>query len=199
MTSVLNETETWAWLRSQDLELAIDRQSGALVSLRQAGGDWTIQGHPALAVGWRLLVPLPERRNNQVRNEDQAPPSIRVDPEGSRLTLAWDEVRSVHGGLHSIGIKQTITVQGRHATFETSIDNRSDLTVENVWAPYIGDLRPTATGEELKTFYSSYGGATELSMFPTFANTAGYWEVDRRRRSGPLESAWASFLSRPSP
>jgi hypothetical protein len=116
-------------LAGEGIAIAIDPRTGAIARLESTETGWRVQDRPALGAGFRLLIPLPGRRNNQVR-------------------------------------------------FATTIDNRSDRVVENVWAPCLGDLRPPSADDELRNFCHSYGSAAQLRMWPEFENICGYWGVD---------------------
>ncbi|MBO0802700.1 MAG: hypothetical protein J2P25_06440 [Nocardiopsaceae bacterium] len=164
-------------LAGDGIRLTIDRRTGALAGLESAETGWRVTGRPELAAGFRLLIPLPGRRNNLAYGERQEPPEIQ-EVSADEVVLSWPQVRSAHGGTHPIGVTQRISVRDRHALFETTIDNRSDRVVENVWAPCLGDLRPPAPEEELRNFCYSYGTAAQLRMWPKFENTCGYWGVD---------------------
>jgi hypothetical protein len=164
-------------LAGKGIRVAIDRRTGAIARLESAETGWRVQDRPELAAGFRLLIPLPGRRNNLARGEQQEAPEIQQASQ-SEIVLSWRQVRSEHGGSHQIGVTQRIRVDGRQLLFETTIDNQSDRVVENVWAPCLGDLRPPAPDDELHSFCCSYGTAAQLEMWPNFENTCGYWGVD---------------------
>jgi hypothetical protein len=164
-------------LAGKGIGIAIDPATGAIARLESTETGWRVQDRPELGAGFRLLIPLPGRRNNLAYGERQDAPDIRPDGD-SALILSWPQVRSEHGGEHPIGVTQRISVAGRQVLFETTIDNRSEHVVENVWAPCLGDLRPPSPDEELRNFCYSYGTAAELRMWPHFENICGYWGVD---------------------
>lgn len=159
------------------VRLAVDRHTGAIAQLESAETGWRVQDRPELAAGFRLLIPLPGRRNNLAYAEQQEPPEIQ-QVTSSEIALSWRQVRSQHGGIHPIGVQQRIRLHEQQIIFETAIDNRSDRVVENVWSPCLGDLRPPAPDDELHSFCSSYGAASKLQMWPRFENNCGYWGVD---------------------
>lgn len=168
-------------LRGKGIRIDIDRRTGAVTGLEATDTGWRVQDRPELAMGFRLLIPLPDRRNNLAYAEDQ--PAPRVEESDTGIMLSWPEVRSRYGGLHQIGLTQRIGVRGEQIVFETTVDNRSDrtgepVTVENVWAPCLGDLRAPAPDDELNSFCCSYGTASLLRMWPSFDNNCGYWGVD---------------------
>lgn len=167
----------WIHLAGEGIRLAVDRRTGAIARLESTETGWRVQDRPELAAGFRLLIPLPGRRNNLAYGERQEPPQIQQAGD-SVIVLSWREVRSEHGGSHPIGVTQRISTGERRVLFETTIDNRSDYVVENVWAPCLGDLRPPAPDDELQNFCYSYGTAAQLRMWPHFENICGYWGVD---------------------
>jgi hypothetical protein len=168
----------WIRLEGDGIRVGIDRGTGAVAEVVATRTGWRVQDRAALAVGFRLLIPLPGRRNNLAYGEEQAAPRVEESADGSEVELYWPEVRSRHGGVHAIGVTQRISVRGAAVVFATTIDNRSDRTVENVWAPCLGDLRAPAPDDELRSFCGSYGTASELRMWPEFENNCGYWGVD---------------------
>lgn len=173
----------WVRLNGNGIRLAVDRHTGAIARLESTETGWRVQDRPDLAAGFRLLIPLPGRRNNLAYGEEQEPPQID-EPGGSEVVLSWPRVRSRHGGTHEIKVTQRINVRDRQVLFETTVDNQSDRVVENVWTPCLGDLRPPAPDEELHSFCSGYGTASRLRMWPEFDNICGYWGVDHPTQVG---------------
>jgi hypothetical protein len=174
--AVTIDVERCARLENEHLSVTIDRLTGGLVGFASAEDDWQIQGRPELALSFRLLVPLPDRRNNMVVGIDQEPPVV-METRG-RLLLRWDDVRSEHGGEHAIGVTETVTLADGGVVFELSVDNQSDLTVENAWSPCFGDLRPPGERAQLTSFMSFYGTAIRQPVLPVFESNCGYWGVD---------------------
>lgn len=164
-------------LAGKEIRLSIDRRTGAIARLESAETGWRVQDRPELAAGFRLLIPLPDRRNNLAYGERQEPPGIRQHGD-SEIELSWPRMRSEHGGTHQIGVTQRIRLQDRQILFSTTIDNSSDLVVENVWAPCLGDLRPPSPEDELRSFCPAYGTASVMRMWPHFDNNQGYWGID---------------------
>lgn len=164
-------------LADQGVRLAIERRTGAIAGLESAVTGWRIQGRPESAAGFRLLIPLPGRRNNLALAEEQEAPEV-LQVADSEVVFSWRQVRSRHGGSHPIGVTQRIRVRAGQAIFETTIENRSEYVVENVWAPCLGNLQPPGPDDELRSFCYAYGSATELGLWPRFESTCGYWGVD---------------------
>jgi hypothetical protein len=107
-----------------------------------------------------------------------------LDDCGRALTLTWEGVESVHGGRHDIRLRERVRLEGARAVFELEIANRSDLTIESVHFPYLGDVRPPSRDEPFSAFSSSYGTAQEWPIWPHFQNRLGYFGVDRPTQYG---------------
>src|SRR6202012_5659246 len=58
-------------LEDRDILVAFDRTSGALTRMEYKPTQWTIERRPALGASFRLLAPLPGRRDNFVLGEKQ--------------------------------------------------------------------------------------------------------------------------------
>lgn len=175
-TSATWDPLTLIRLRGIDLEVALDSRTGAVAEIASTRTGWRTAGNPRVVSGWRLLIPLTDQRHNLASAEDQDQPE--VDRGATRAVFDWRSVRSAHGGVQDIVIRQTVEVAAHGITFGLEIDNRSPHVVENVWYPWLADLRPAVPGQELRTFFSFYGTAQQMALAPTFVNTCGYWGVD---------------------
>lgn len=163
-------------LANDTLELTLDRSSGALTGMRLRDGSWTVLARPWLGRSFRLLVPLPSRRHNQVDGLDQEP--ARFDACEGAVRFHWDRVRSRHGGEHPIAVHLTVLVLEDRVVFTAEIDNRSELTVENVHYPCLGELRPPDRQREFAALGQYAGGASRTVLWPEFTNAAGFCGVD---------------------
>src|SRR5579875_4048754 len=108
-------------LSGKGVGLGIDRRTGALARFESTETGWRVQDRPELGAGFRLLIPLPGRRNNIAYGEQQEPPRIEQASD-SEVLLSWRHVRSQHGGDHPIGVAQRIRIRGSQVLFETTID-----------------------------------------------------------------------------
>ena len=152
------------YVTGDGIQLAIDRCTGALARVESKETGWRVTDRYDLAAGFRLLIPLPGRRNNLAYGEQQDPPEIQPGSSGEEITLYWRQVRSEHGGEHPISVTQRISIAGRQALFETAVDNQADYTVENVWTPCLGDLRPPSPDKELRSFCQTQATAVQRRM-----------------------------------
>jgi hypothetical protein len=171
----MNDITLW----NSTLELTVSPENGAVTGLRSLLSSWKILDRPGLGLSFRFLLPLSEElRNNQVSGECQKPSSIEAAPDGSSARIAWNSVFSERGGKHDIGVVLEIRMEERAAVFAMSIDNRSSLVVENVYCPYLGDLRSPSGAPWLKTFIYNYGTAQEWGLRPYYQNLRGYYGSD---------------------
>lgn len=165
-------------LQNENLRLEFDRSNGALVGLTAVRSGWEILNRPHLGLSFRLMVPLPKRRNNPVFGEKQAVTSIEVSPDNHAATFVWDGVTSEYGGKHDIKLTVRVNLTAQQAVFSLDIENNSEYTVENVYCPYLGDVQHPPAEEWFKTFIYRYASAEEWSLWPTFDNLRGYYGVD---------------------
>jgi sugar phosphate isomerase/epimerase len=165
-------------LENETLRLEFDGISGALVGISAIESNWEILNRPHLGIPFRMLVPLSGRRNNPVFGEKQKATLVEMADDKRAATFVWDGVASQHGGKHNIKLTLVVGLTARQAIFSMTIENRSELIVENVYCPYLGDLQHPPNEEWFKTFLWHYARAQEWSLWPTFQNHRGYWGVD---------------------
>jgi hypothetical protein len=165
-------------LANDTLRLEFARDTGALVHITSADGAWSPLDRSQLGLSFRLLVPLPQRRNNNVLGEKQPVSSVEVAADGRSARFTWQQVVSEFGGRLDIAVTLNVTMTARQAIFTISIDNRSDYVVENVYCPYLGDVQHPPQAEWFRTFVYNYASAQEWRVWPTFQNMRGYYGVD---------------------
>lgn len=164
-------------LENGHIRLGIDRTTGALVELLDRKTGWAIQGRPALAKAFTAVVPLPGRILNQVDGSAQAV-TVEGDPSGTRATVTWRRLVSPHCGAMDITLTADVTLGDAGVSFRMTIENNTDLVLESLCYPYIGDLSLPPTGESLARVKTNYCGVNSESLYPTFRNERGYWGVD---------------------
>jgi hypothetical protein len=165
-------------LQNQTLKFEFSKETGALVGLTAVQTGWKILDRPQLGLSFRLMLPMEGKRNNPVWGEQQKLTSMEHDHEKNCVKFYWDSVVSAFGGEQDIRVVQSISLTERQAIYETTIDNRSELVVENVYSPYLGDLRHPKDSEWFKTFHFHYATAAQWNLWPTFDNLRGYYGVD---------------------
>ncbi|MBC7814534.1 MAG: hypothetical protein H7175_25485, partial [Burkholderiales bacterium] len=164
--------------QNETLRLEFERDNGTLIGLTAIndGAEWPILNRPRLGLSFQLMLPLAGRRNNIVYGQLQKTSSVEVEAE--RATFHWHGVTSEYGGQHDINVTLTVSLTARQAVFAIHIENHSDLMVENVYSPYLGDVQRPPDAKTFKTFIYRYATADEWNLFPTFQNLRGYYGVD---------------------
>ena len=150
---------------------------------------------PGLGLSFRLLVPLPNRRNNNVFGEQQRVASVEPAPDGRSVRFAWDGVDSQHGGRLDIKLALTVHLTARQAIYTMTVDNRCPYIVENVYCPYLGDVQRPPSAEWFKTFVYQYASAQEWSIWPSFQNLRGYYGVDYPTQVSPWSASSGAPMS----
>ncbi len=154
--------------------VAFDTTSGALTRMEDKSMGWVMEKRPELGLSFRLLAPLPNRRDNMVLGQKQDAVEVtRVSDHEVRLE--WRNLRSEHGGVLPITFTARVTLQDGALTFDGTLENDSDLTVETLEYPYFGDLTPPSPGTSLHTEHMWYDNLVQQDLYPHFVNENGYW------------------------
>ena len=165
-------------LKNETLELKFNDQNGTMTGIRSVLTGWDIMNRPHLGLSFRLLLPMPGRRNNPVYGEKQKVSSYDVSKDGKGVTYKWNGITSEYGGWHDIKLEMKISMKDKKAVFDLSIQNNSEYMVENVYCPYFGDLVHPPEEEWFKTFLYTYASTQEWSIWPTYRNMRGYFGLD---------------------
>lgn len=161
-------------LQDSKLLVAFDTTSGALTRMEDKSMGWVMEKRPELGLSFRLLAPLPNRRDNMVLGQKQDAVEVtRVSDHEVRLE--WRNLRSEHGGVLPITFTARVTLQDGALTFDGTLENDSDLTVETLEYPYFGDLTPPSPGTSLHTEHMWYDNLVQQDLYPHFVNENGYW------------------------
>lgn len=180
-------------LENASLRLRFSAHSGALIGLQARETGWELLNRPQVGLSFRLLVPLPHRRNTQVLGEEQDAPQIHAQDDHRQLNLIWPRVRAADGTELAIRVEMTVTLDDRQARFAVTVDNQSPYPVENVYAPYLGDIRPPVDAPWFKTFLYQYATAQEWPLWPIYQNLRGYYGVDHPTQF----AAWSAGVGAP--
>jgi hypothetical protein len=164
-------------LEDSELLVAFDKVSGALTRIERKSTHWPIQRRPELGISFRLLVPLPGRRDNLVLGQKQRATSVEKVSE-SECRLQWKDLQSEHGGVLPITFSATVTLKNGALSFNGSLENDSALWVETIDYPYLGDLSAPTQDTVLRAEHMWYGHLDGTEIHPHFTNEKGYWGVD---------------------
>lgn len=164
-------------LEDQSLRCEFSRETGALVGWLAKESGWLIQRRPELGISFRLLAPLPDRRDNFILGHRQRLVSVE-QPSNTQLRLTWKDLQSEHGGRLPITFTSVVKLEDGDLTFAGEVVNGSDLTIETVDYPYLGDLNAPKTGPRLRAMCQRYDNLETTEIYPHFANEKGYWGTD---------------------
>ncbi len=163
-------------LEDTHLLVAFDSNSGALTRMVRKSTGWVIERRPELGVSFRLLAPLPHQRANFVLGQKQRAASVQKVGD-NQVRLEWKNVVSEHGGVLPLTFTATVTLEKGTLTFDSALQNDSDLWVETIDYPYFGDVNPPSREETLQAQAMWYGNLENKELYPRFDNEKGYWGV----------------------
>jgi hypothetical protein len=87
------------------------------------------------------FTPLPDRRDNFVLGEKHRAAEVRKISD-RQVRLVWKNLASEHGGFLPITLAATVTLNDGALTFDATLQNDSELSVETLDYPYFDDLNP---------------------------------------------------------
>lgn len=163
-------------LQDQELLVAFDVGSGALIRLERKSTHWMIERRPELGVSFRLHAPLPDRRDNFVLGQKQRAVKVEKISE-QQVQLEWANLVSEHGGVLPMTFTATATLQNGTLTFDSTFVNNSQLVVETIDYPYFGDLHAPTPDTLMQAEHMWYGDLITDEIHPRFGNEKGYWGV----------------------
>ena len=163
-------------LQNNELLVAFDKGSGALTRMERKSSRWTLERRPALGVSFRLHAPLPNRRDNFVLGNKQHAMSVERT-SSDQVRLVWTNLVSEHGGVLPITLTAVVTLKGGVLTFDATLKNDSELSVETIDYPYFGDLNPPTPTSQMQAEHMWVGNLLSNEVYPHFGNEKGYWGV----------------------
>jgi hypothetical protein len=180
-------------IASSSLQATFATRDGSLIHLVTVDGEWPILEGDGLGLGFSLLVPLDGRRNNPVDSREQPPPAWEIADDGTSAVAKWARVRSEHGGEHDIAVRMTVCVEGERLVFSLTIDNHSELMVEDARFPRVGDVRQASADRPLYSFMAGYADGRRRPFRPRFLDSVPYFGVDRPAYiNDPMEQSAAA-------
>jgi len=174
-------------IENEFITLSFDPESGSLSGIASRKTGWAPLGCPDKGFLFKMMVPLPKRRNNNIYSEKQRPSSIALSPDKKSIVLCWDTLASEYGGQMNIQVTATVCLNEDGADFTMKIRNNSPYPVESVDFPIIGNIRPPEESPWLKKFFYEYHAGFEWELWPTYRNTIGYYGFDT-----PIQSSGGS-------
>lgn len=163
-------------LEDREILVAFDRASGALTRMVYKPTQWTIERRPALGASFRLLAPLPERRDNFILGQRQKAAEVRKISD-HEVELRWENLLSEHGGVLPMAFRAVVSLNNGKLSFNAILENHSHLTVETIDYPYFGDLNAPTRTTPMAARTMWYGNLGSDEIHPNFRNEKGYWGV----------------------
>lgn len=162
-------------IQDDSLLVAFDSHSGALTRLERKSTGWTVERRAELGASFRLLVPLPGRRDNFILGAKQRASVEKVS--GREMRIRWENLLSEHGGVMPISLTATVSLANGALRFDALLENNSPDVVETVDYPYFGDLNPPSRSSRMQVRTMWYGNLQSDEIYPRFGNEKGYWGV----------------------
>ena len=160
-------------LEDSQLRVVFDQASGTLTNLEYKATHWAIQRRPELGMSFRMQAPIPGRADNFILGQKQR--ASRVEKEGNRVHLEWQNLASEHAGVLPVTFTATVTLENGALTFESSLTNDSKLPINTVSYPYLGDLSAPTLETPMWRRHMWYGNLEIDEIHPHFRNEKGYW------------------------
>jgi hypothetical protein len=163
-------------LQDDALSVSFDSDSGALTRFEDKSRHWVIERRPALGDSFRLYAPLPTRRYNPVSGQKQHVAEIKKVSD-NEIRIRWDNLVSENGGVLPMSLMADVTLTNGNLTFSATLKNDSELTVETVEYPFLGDFTPPSRDSSLSAYTMKNGQLQPDELYPHFRNEKGYWGV----------------------
>ncbi|MDR0730319.1 MAG: DUF6259 domain-containing protein, partial [Treponema sp.] len=122
------------------------------------------------------LLPLEGKRDNNAWGHLQEKPECVKTAAG--VSFIWNGITSEFGGKHNITVTSRCEIKNGQAVFSMNIVNNDTVYVENVYYPYLGDIRRPLDCEKFTLQHGGYCQMSEISLYPSFPNTRGYFGDD---------------------
>jgi hypothetical protein len=162
-------------LQDDSLLVAFDAGSGALIRMERKSTHWVIERRPDLGISFRMLVPLPDRKDNFVLGQKQHAGVEKLSDQ--KVRIRWSHMVSEHGGILPITLTAIVTLKAGALTFDAKLENNSLLSVETISYPYFGDLNAPAKNATMGVRTMWYDNLQYDEIYPHFNNEKGYWGV----------------------
>ncbi|HEV2323913.1 MAG TPA: DUF6259 domain-containing protein [Terracidiphilus sp.] len=163
-------------LEDSELVAAFDPASGALTRIEHKPTRWSIERRPALGISFRMQAPMPGERANFILGPKQRAASVEKIAD-NKVRLVWTNLVSEHAGVLPITYTATVTLKNGELTFESTIENKSSLTVDTIDYPWFGDLNAPEPDAHMTAYHMWTGALQGQEIHPQFANNLGYWGV----------------------
>jgi len=164
-------------LENNIIKAEFDKKYGTLVSLKYKNTGWVFQNRPELAKSFKMYVPTEDRRDNSIKGELHELKSYKL--VDNKLFLNWTNLNSTVVENLKIEFTGIIEITDEGLVFTASVSNKSNLSIEAIHWPYIGDFYLSNKKESTNWLNFNYdGGMIKTPISPDFNSSKGYWGID---------------------
>lgn len=162
-------------LENDDVRVAFDAASGALVQFVSKRTGWNVQQSPELGESFRIFAPTSDRSYNPILGARNKLSSIAKSADGRSITMVWTSLGSEYRGNLDITLAGTVSLNGPDVAFDMQVRNNSGTTISSVDWPILGALQKPPDAGQMQRMTFTYGSGEEVALFPTFENDRGYF------------------------
>lgn len=162
-------------LKDGKLKVVFNDETGAIIRLEDLETGWVIDRRASLGISFRMHAPLADRRFNYIYGNKQHAVVNKVSDH--EIHFEWTNLQSENGGVLPLTFDATVSLVDGKLSFSSKLINNSDVTVETVEYPYLGDLNSPSKNVSLAMRTMWYGGLESEDIYPNFDNRKGYWGV----------------------
>ena len=171
-------------LENDDVRVAFDAVSGALVQLVSKRTGWSVQESPQLGESFRIFVPTADRSYNPILGARNKVSSITKSVDDRSVTMVWRSLQSEYRGNLDITLTGKVSLEGPDVAFDMQVRNESGTTISSVDWPVIGALQKPADSVRMQRMNFIYGTGQEVTMYPAFENERGYYGTNYPMQMG---------------
>jgi hypothetical protein len=162
-------------LENDDVRVAFDAVSGALVQLVSKRTGWSVQESPQLGESFRIFVPTADRSYNPILGARNKVSSITKSADGRSVTMVWSSLQSEYQGKLDITLTGKVALDGPDVGFDMQVHNASGTTISSIDWPVVGALQRPAGSARMQHMTFIYGTGQEVPLYPDFDNDRGYY------------------------
>ena len=140
-------------LENEHFKIGLRETDGAVASLVTKKNGCEMIGEERLVSAYRLLAPVEDYQCNYAESSTQKPAEITV--EGNTVTVTRKGIVAEQGEL-DMDFTFTVTLDGDKIAFSSSLTNRSDAPVAELWFPRLGGITKFDNKQEAKLMAPEY-------------------------------------------
>jgi hypothetical protein len=171
-------------IENEDVRLAFDNVTGALVEFVAKRTGWRIQANPQLAESFRVFAPTSDRSYSPILGARNQVASIAKSADGRSVTIVWSALQSEYFGTLDITLTGKVMLNGPDVAFDMEVSNHSQHEISSVDWPVIGAFEKPAAAQTVKRITFSYGSGETVPVYPEFSNDRGYYGTNYPMQMG---------------